>query len=555
MVIDDIQKDSFEVIMPVWIPGSYMVREFSRQVEGFNAQSADGKSLTSYKVRKNRWRVVSKGAKQISVSYLVYSFELSVRTNYVIDEFAFMNGAALFMYTEESRNLPSKIKFVPWKGWEKISSALPLSASDKWIRLAENFDRIADSPTVIGNHDEITFDYKGIPHHVAMIGKAKYDREKISKDLFKVVVESTKIFGENPNKDYTFFVINGSTGGGGLEHLNSTSIMVARTCYESENDYIGFLNLAAHEYFHLWNVKRIRPVELGPFDYENEVYTRQIWFFEGFTSFYDDYIIHKMGLNSDQDYIESVKGNIQSIINTPGSGYQSLAEASFDAWIKYYRQTENSKNSSISYYTKGGVVAAMLNLDILNSTNGEKSLNDVMHYLYHEHFKKLNRGLTDAELQNAFEKVSGKSYDDFFRRYVFGTEPLPYEEFLSYAGISLIRKDGMKEPMGYLGATFNPVGNRLLISYVERNSAAWEQGLYVNDEILNVDGKEPLQIKDYLTSKKPGDPISIRLTRMGLPKDITIHLGEPTQVEFEISKIQKPTKGQKIIYEKWISAQ
>lgn len=303
-----------------------------------------------------------------------------------------------------------------------------------------------------------------------MLGKANYDSVKIKKDFYDLVAACTGIFGENPNKDYTFFIINSTTGGGGLERPTHPLLMTARTSYDSEAGYRGLLSLATHEYFHLWNVKRIRPIELGPFDYENEVYTHQIWFFEGITSYYDDYFVYKSGFSTESDYLEVIKNSIQSLENTPGT-YQSLSEASFDAWIKYYRQNENSKNSIVSYYSKGAMVGAMLNLDIMNNTKNEKSLDDVLRYLYQTYYKKLNGGLTDRELQSAFEIVAGKNYDDFFNKYISGTDRIPYEEYLLYAGLQLQRKDGMKASAGYLGATFNQQGNKVTVSYVERNSS------------------------------------------------------------------------------------
>ncbi len=552
MQLEAHKGDSVDIKMPVWIPGSYMVREFSRFVEGFEAKGENQQVLPFRKVRKNVWRVYSKSTSKVKISYSVYAFELSVRTSFVNSEFAFMNGAALFMYVDEFKDQPAIITYQPPVSWNIISSALPMQEHNKWVLKAENYDRLADSPVAIGNFDVIDFDYKGIPHHVTMIGKANYDIEKIKNDFYKLVDECTGIFGENPNKDYTFFVINTDASGGGLEHLNSATLMVYRTAYDSESGYQSLLNLATHEYFHLWNVKRIRPIELGPFDYENEVYSNLIWFFEGITSYYDDYLVYKFGHTSEEDYLTSIVNNIQNLENNPGAKIQSLSAASFDAWIIYYRPTENSKNSSVSYYTKGNIIASLLDLDILNSTNGEKSLDDVMYFLYHEYYKKLNRGITQEDLIVAFEKVAGKDYHDFFKRYIDGTEELPYEQMFSYAGFSLHRKDGMRTQPGYLGASFKQLGNRITVSFVERNAAAWEQGLNVNDEVVSIDEHDPNTIKDYLSTKLPGDTIQIKLIRFGLPQAITIILGEATAKEYELIKVKKPTKAQEKISKKWL---
>jgi len=554
MVVSGLKNDYVDFKMPVWIPGSYMVREFSRNVDSFKAQTNSGENIRFDKVRKNVWRVYNKSQGDIKISYQLYAYELTVRTCFVNNEQAYMNGAALFMYAEEFKNMPSDLKFVPYSEWKEISTGLPIKNNDKWIRTAENFDQIADSPVVLGNQEILTFDYKGIPHYIAMVGKAEYDGEKVKQDFYKIVDECTKIFGENPVKDYTFIIQNLTVGSGGLEHMNSTTLMNSRKNYSDDKGYKALLSLAAHEYFHLWIVKRVRPLELGPFDYENEVYTRQLWFFEGFTSFYDDYIVYRAGFFTEEEYLEVIKTNMKTVLNTPGDKIQSLSDASFDAWIKYYRQNENSKNATVSYYTKGGVIAAAMNFDLINTTKGKKTMDDLMRYLYFDHYKKLDRGITDLELQNAFEIVSGKDYDSFFENYIHGTEPFQYEEYFLLAGISIERTDGMKDQPGYLGATFVQSGNKTTISFVERNTPAWSDGLDVNDEILGVDDQDPSKVKDYLSGKKPGDKVSFKILRFGIERDIEIILAEPSVIDINFSKVRKPSAMQKKVYDKFLPA-
>ncbi len=545
-------SDSFDVKMPVWTPGSYMVREYSRNVEGFETYDTRNQPVKFTKVRKNVWRVYNDTIKAMSVRYKVYAYELSVRTCFVDIDHAYINGAALYMFTDSLKNQPAMVNFKPWKSWNQISTGLQAFGTAKWSRVATNYDELADCPTVLGNQDIFTFDYKGIPHHIAMVGKAEYDREKIKADFYKIVDECTRIFGDNPNKEYTFIVHNVGSGGGGLEHMNSTSVITARSNYENDKGYKGFLSLIAHEYFHLWIVKRVRPLELGPFDYENEVYTRQLWFFEGFTSFYDDYLLHRTGFYTEKEYLDLLKNNIEFVLNTPGDRIQSLSESSFDAWIKFYRQNENSRNATVSYYSKGAIVGLLLHLDIIHSTNGNKSLDDVMNYLYNTHYKNFGRGITDAELKQAIEFVAGKNYDEFFRKFIDGTERLPVEEYFALAGFDLKPKTQNEVVSGYLGATFNQSGSRLLVSFVERGAAAWEQGLNVNDEIIEVDDKEPLQVRDYLAEKQPGDKVTFKIIRSGLIRQFTIVLGNPTGTEFVLSPVANATELQNIVRSKWL---
>ncbi len=552
VTFSNLSRDSVDIKMPVWTPGSYMVRDYSRNVESFNAVNVAGQQLKVTKVRKNTWRIYHGISKSVSCEYLVYANELNVRSCFTDYDQAYINGAALFVYTEASRNLPTTVLYHPLPHWSNISCGLPKNDGDQWVRKAVDYDELIDAPVVIGNHTVFSFDYNNIPHHIAMVGEAKYDSVRIKKDFYKIVDAATRIFGENPNKDYTFLIHNTQSGGGGLEHRNSASIMTARNNYETEDGYTNLLSLVAHEYFHLWMVKRVRPLELGPFDYDNEVYTRQLWFFEGFTSYYDDYIVHRCGFTSEAKYLEILKNNIQTLLNTPGDKIQPVSDASFDAWIKYYRQNENSRNSTVSYYTRGSLLAVVFSLDFLNSSKGKQSLDTLMSFLYNEHYKLLNRGVTDNELQEYFEIFGNKDYDDFFKKYINGTETIPFEDYLAMAGLKLNRTDGMKQPKGYLGAALTPAGNRLIITQVDRDGPAWTNGLSVNDEITSIDNHSSDKIMDYLAEKEPGSKVRIKFNRAGLPRDMYITLGEPVQKEYAIEIIEKPTELQQKVREQWL---
>jgi predicted metalloprotease with PDZ domain len=551
MQINGITADSFDVKMPVWTPGSYMVREFSRHVEGFEVMT-NGNKTEWQKVKKNCWRIYK--AANVKISYRVYAYELTVRTCFVDAAQAYINGAGLYMYIDEFRNQSCQVIFEPIKDWKKISTSLSRINDNPWIRQAGDYDELIDCPVVMGNHEVISFDYKGIPHHVAMIGKAAYSESKIKKDFYRIIDECTKVFGQNPLREYIFFIHNLPSGGGGLEHASSTSLMVSLGAYEDPSLYKGFMSLVAHEYFHLWLVKRLKPAELQSFNYDEEVYTRLLWFFEGFTSFYDDLFVRRTGFYSEAEYLDIVNGNIQSIENTPGAQVQTLSESSFDAWIKYYRSNENSRNSTVSYYTKGAVLASVFNLMILQYSQGNKSLDDMMKYLYEENYVKKNQGITEQDLKLAMEKFSGLNMNDFFEKYIHGVERLPYETVFEYAGLKLERTDGKREPFGYAGVTFAQAGKSWYITYVERNSAAWNDGINVNDEILAIDGQPVNKPEELIALKKPGEKVVFKLKRRGIEMEIPVTLGEPTRVEFAYIPVQKPTDLQKKIFEKWTGA-
>ena len=365
-----------ELKMPVWTPGSYLIREYARHVEDFSAKDASGKDLTWQKTNKNTWQIDSRGVKEIVVKYNVYANELTVRTNELNADHAFFNNAALLMFPKDQLAAPSTVRIVPYGNW-KIATGLPKAGAQANVFRAENFDILYDSPFEIGDFKEISFDVQGKPHRFVIDGEGNYDINKIAADTAKIVEQGYAIFGELPYNDY-LFILN-LRGGGGLEHLNSTALQFNRLGFTTR--YKDFLSLVAHEYFHLWNVKRIRPDVLGPFDYENENYTKLLWVAEGGTAYYEGLLVERAGLISDKDFLKGKADAIKALQNRPGRFETSLEDASFNAWIKYYRPDENAVNNQISYYDKGEIVNFLLDIKIRTESNGAKSLDDVLRYL------------------------------------------------------------------------------------------------------------------------------------------------------------------------------
>ena len=298
MDISGNKKDHLEIKMPVWQPGSYLIREFAKNVEAFTAWGNNGKELSVQKVNKNTWKINTPKTDKVKIKYRVYAFEISVRTSFVDASHAFLSPTGIFMYPDGAINQPVTVTIDPIKGWNKISTGLETVNGRANTLYAPDFDVLYDSPIEVGTQDVFDFTAAGVKHEVAMVGGGNYDKERLKKDMAKVVEEETRIFGVNPNKRYVFIVHNYSSGGGGLEHMNSTVLGATRFGYTNENTYKGFLSLVAHEYFHLWNVKRLRPVALGPFDYDQENYTTNLWIAEGFTAYYDNLIIRRANFHS-----------------------------------------------------------------------------------------------------------------------------------------------------------------------------------------------------------------------------------------------------------------
>ena len=542
MDVVDYQKEYFDIQMPVWSPGSYLVREFAKGVEGLVA-TANNKTLKAEKINKNTWRIYAKESKNVVVNYKVYAFELSVRTSFVDASHGYFNGTSMFMFIDELRNTPHNLTIIPFEDWKKVSTSLPKTSTEGFQYQAPDYDILVDSPVEIGNQETFDFTSAGVVHHVAMYGKGNYNIEKLKVDMAKVTQACTDVFGENPNKEYTFIIHNLTRGSGGLEHLSSTTLEVNRWTYEG-SAYKGFLSLVAHEYFHLWNVKRVRPIELGPFDYNNENYTSLLWVMEGFTSYYDELLLYRAGIYDEETIIRKFRGSISNIENQPGNKVQPVAHSSFDAWIKAYRPNENSYNTTISYYSKGSVVANMLDLMIINNTKGKKNLDDVMQYLYNEFYKKQDRGFTPAEMKTTLEKVSGLNMDDFFAKYINGTETFDYSTLFGYAGLT-VETVVNKDPSLGISESNNKIRR------VYRGSSAYAGGLNVKDEILAIDGfRVDGNINDFIEAKKVGDEISLLISRDNIIQTIRFPLLEKgSKNYFIINEADKRNN----VHQKWLS--
>jgi predicted metalloprotease with PDZ domain len=541
------QQGFIDLKMAVWTPGSYLIREYAKNVEGVLVTSGTS-NLKSDKINKNTWRVrLLAASNEATVKYKVYANELSVRTSFIDDSHGYLNPASVFMYVNDWKQVSSTIKINPYKSWNTISTGLKSLGNN--VFEAENLDILIDSPIEIGTQKILSFDLKGIPHKIAMYGDAKMDETKVTADFKKVCETAMSVIGEHPCKDYTFLIHNIALGGGGLEHLNSTTCQTSRMSYSNEKAYQGFMSLIAHEYFHLWNVKRIRPKALGPFDYENENYTHLLWFSEGCTSFYQSYILRKANMMTPEEYLITYGNEINTIENQPGNKFQSASESSWDAWIKYYRPNENSRNSTISYYDKGAVLGGILNLVILKETKGVKNLDDVMKGLYQEYYKKQGRGFTDEEFQKTVELVAGKPLGDFFQKYIFGTEAIPYNSYFETVGLHLKDKNTEKnEP--YLGVEIR--GGGMKVTSVIRDSPAYNDGLNVGDEILQIDGVKPDDVSKIIATKNIGDVIEVKVRRDGLEKKYNITLMKNAVKSYILEPLENQSQEQKEMYKKWL---
>lgn len=552
------------LIMPVWTPGSYMVREYSRHVQDFAAVDGSGRRLEWEKINKNSWKIKTNNTPEVRVTYRVYANELTVRTSELNSDHAFWNNTTLLMYLERSLKQPTTLQINPAPGW-KIATGLPPVPGQKNMFSAENFDVLYDSPVEVSNFKQLDFQVRGVPHRIVIDGEGNYHPDILRALVQKIVEAEIELFGDVPYHDYTFILHLRANAGGGLEHLNSTALGWRRNDFANDDAYRRFSSLVAHEFFHLWNVKRIRPDALGPFDYKNENYTRLLWVAEGITEYYANLILRRIGLTSDRSYLNQMATNIHGLEETPGRLLMSAEESSFDAWIKFYRPDENSVNTAISYYDKGEILGMLLDLEIRRRTKGAKSLDDVMRMLYNDFYKK-GRNYSPADFQKVCETVAGGSLEEFFARYVRGRNELPYNQVLAAAGLRLeqagIKFENLRDKLpeavpvtAFLGADLDDSGERLMVKAVRSGTPAYEQGLNANDQIVALDGmrvtKDTLEAR--LAEKRPGDTIRLTIFRFDDLRTIDVRLGSRINAPYQIVALPDMTGEQRQIYRAWMA--
>ncbi|MBC7745902.1 MAG: M61 family metallopeptidase [Flavobacterium sp.] len=550
MLISGNKEDKLEIKMPVWTPGSYFIREFAKNVESLKASGNKEDELKVVKIDKNTWSINCKNNNKIKINYRVYAFEISVRTSFVDQSHAFLSPTGIFMYVKGQLSNSAIITIKPAKGWKHISTGLDKLNEVSNIFYASNFDELFDSPIEIGNQEIFEFLAAGVKHEVAMYGGGNYNKERLKTDMSKIVNEETAIFKTNPNKRYVFIVHNYNSGGGGLEHSNSTVLGATRFGYINEDTYTNFLSLVAHEYFHLWNVKRLRPIALGPFNYDSENYTTNLWIAEGFTAYYDNLILRRTNFHSPERYLDIIADEINLVENQPGNRIQAVSESSFDAWIKQYRPNENSKNSGISYYNKGALIALVMDLEIINATRGKKCLDDLMSTMYDEFYTVKGRGYTDLEFRTRAEKIVGKSFDQIYDDYVNGTKMINYSKILGYAGLELKVVSLEKT---FFGVTTIAKEGKDLISNIARGSSAWIGGLNVNDELISIDDCRFTDTEKMLREKKIGDKIQVLVNRDGNLIQVEIKLIKDPSLRYQLMSVKSPTASQLVVRGKWLN--
>ena len=546
-------RPQIELMMPVWTPGSYLVREYERNVEAVTAADPDGGPLAVQKTDKNHWRVTTGGAASVTVKYRVYAHEMSVRTNWVEAGFALLNGAPTFMTLAELTPRAHEVIINPATGWKRSLTGLPAMPGGDHRYRAPDFDTLVDSPIVIGNPAVYEFEVDGKKHYLVNEGEGGiFDGARAAKDVETLVREHRRMWGSLPYDKYYFFNMMTLTteGGNGLEHKNSQMLTTNRFATRTHRAYLGWLELVSHEFFHAWNVKRLRPVELGPFNYEDEVLTRSLWISEGVTDYYGEMAVHRAGLSNDTEFFDALSDHIEELQTTPGRLVQSVEMASYDAWIKYYRPDENSINVSVSYYTKGAVLGFLLDAKIRKATSGAKSLDDVMRAA----FQKFSgaRGFTPDDFRGVAEQVSDTSLRGFWSDAIEGTAELDYAEVLDTFGLRF--KPTTSNGRVWTGLSTRNDAGRLVVTQIRRDSPGLAAGVNVDDEILAID---ELRVRadrwdNRLDQYKPGDTVTLLVARREHLTRLPMTFATDPPRQWRLEESPAATESQKQQLSRWL---
>lgn len=543
-----------ELMMAVWTPGSYLVREYARHVDSIECVNEKGAPLKFEKTRKNRWIVQSKSAKQIKFSYRLYCNEMSVRTNWLDRQFAIFANAATFITSPKRLDEPHRVQLILPNGWTRSATSLIATGDQPHTYWAKDFDELVDSPIVAGNLEVFPFTVSGVEHQLVNIGSVhQWDGTKAATDLKRIVAEHHQLWGVVPYDRYLFLNVICESGGG-LEHDNSTMLMTSRWAFRDQKSYRNWLSLASHEFFHTWNVRRLRPKSLIEYDYENEVYTESLWIAEGITSYYEDLELVRAGLFDQKEYLERLSANILSVQSANGRKIQSLTDSSFDSWIKFYRPDENSGNTRTNYYSKGAVVAFLLDTKIRKLTDGKKSLDDVMRAMF-ELFA--DQGYTAEDFRATAGDIAGEDLSEWFRNHVDSTTDLDFSDVewlgLQTPGVANTSSKKKPEPVHWLGFRTGGGDGRLLISGVESDSPATEAGVNPNDELIAINGfRVAGSIDQRLKQFEIGDEIKLLIARRGELIELPITIGQAVTQDWKLKPIAKPTKAQSKRLKEWL---
>ncbi len=555
--LPNIDADETVLQMPVWRPGRYEILDPAGTVRTLSATDAAGNPVAFTKTDKSTWRFETAGVDQLIVEYTIYANSIGNRTRHADATHAFMNPSCVFMYDPARRAQPVRVSIhsAP-QGW-KLSTGMehdPTSEAEMAV-VARDYDTLVDCPIEVGIHDLKTFDVRGVPHEIMIWGRHEADFDKLTEDFAKIVESQARVFefdGPLPYGRYVFMIHCGPGLGGGTEHINSTIMLTRPASFTDDDAYEGFLGLVSHEMFHTWNVKRMRPAGITPYEYQHENYTDLLWVAEGTTSYYDDLVLVRTGLIDVDTYLGRLQASIGYVRNNPGLSVQTLEESSFDAWIKFNKRTPDSPNTTVNFYSQGAMASLIIDHWIRDHTADERSLDNAMRLVYEQHTLE-SGGFTTADLAAAIAEASEQPLEaatELLEQLAGGTLDLPLEAPLLSAGLELTIDDD--QDGSDLGLRLGDQDGFALVRTVYEGRPAFGAGVIADDVIIAIDGIKATQdsVGDLLERTDPGTRLKLTIMRRSEIVEITLTTTDP-QPKWELEQIDEPTRAQRARFQSW----
>ncbi|MAY57361.1 MAG: hypothetical protein CMQ46_03285 [Gammaproteobacteria bacterium] len=535
----DVTGDTLDFHLPVWRSGLYLILDFVGTVSGIEVTDGNGNALPFEQTAKSSWQVTRPNARSgdVVLRYRVYADSLTDRTRHVDADHAFLNPAAVFMYADQLRDEPIEVNMDLPDGWRAASG---MEQPDSGRFVAPHYDRLVDSPIEAGTFDLVTFEAAGMTVDFLIHGIWDGDEERLANEMAALVEATAEVFAASDTglpTDYYLFILHSGDGlGGGTEYYNSTLVHTDPRAFWDEDRWQGFLGLMAHEFFHTWNVKRFRPASIDRYDYQDINYTELLWVAEGLTSYYDQLLPVRAGLVPVDDYRDQLASAITGVVDAPGYSQDTLARASFEAWTKnFHRGTDRAAdkpNRTVSFYSQGGLLGLVLDLEIRRISNGERSLDTVMTALYDD-FPLGGGGFTYADFRERLAAAGGDALAEQLDGWVYDTQPLPLAEALASIGWVLEREDTSEDQVQV--SIDAPVrGNPPVVSYARLDGAAWNAGINAGDELIALDGVQISNGLDVMLRRySPGEEVEFTLFRDGILKTLPLTLN-PVIGDFEV---------------------
>ncbi len=549
---EGIRKDEIEFKLSEWTPGYYQLMHYADNISGFTATTAAGEKLVWKKKSANSWKVNNGNQTHIVLSYDVKATRAFVAANYLDAERGYISPAGVFLYPDHMLTHSVNISIIPLAGWNAVATGLDEVKGKSYTYTAANYDVLYDSPFLMGKLESFPlFTVNNIPHYFVAYKPGEFDKVRFMTDMQKMVTTASGIIGDIPYNHYTFLSLG--PGAGGIEHLNSASISFEGSRMNTKEAMVRTYNFLAHEYFHHYNVKRIRPIELGPFDYDKGSRTKMLWLSEGITVYYEYLIVKRAGFTNAEDVLATFSNSIKDYENKPGRHFQTPAEASITTWEDGpFGRTGDEVNKTISPYDKGPALGILLDFKIRHETKNKRSLDDLMRTLYQKYYKEKNRGFTEKEFQEAAEKTAGVKLADFFD-YIYTLKPVDYPSYLQYAGLRIDTSTYVL-PGGWIGANTRTRNDSVFVNSIDWPSPAWEAGLRTRSLILKINDQSVTETKfrELITAGKEGDRIKLVYILNGIQKEAEIRIGTKKEKPYTIKPISNPDALQAAIYKSWL---